>query len=397
LASSLKKNHVEIEYLDLALDPPLVLPVADVYGLTCTVGTWPGVRDLTRTIRKLNPISKIVIGGALPTVEPWYVLENSDCNAVALGESDETLIEWLHSGTAHGFINKASEEFSVPAVVPDLDSLPFPDRDLVPINVLRHDRGVHGDCYIERDCVATTIITSRGCPYRCAFCSKYANTERVRLRSAQNVYSEMIHIRERYGISHFRFIDDIFTVNNQRVIDLCEMLEGEDLYWLACTRADRVNPTILQAMYDGGCREVMFGVETGSPSLLKKMGKRETHEQIEKAIWDAKEVGLKVKTLLIFGFPGENRETINQTKDFLMRTKPDKFTLSTYIPLPGSEVWANPAKFDVEILDRNFGQWFYYEPEELTRFVIKYPNNEELLEIRPEFLRWIRSKPWRNQ
>jgi len=394
LAASIKQFNHEVIYFDASLGYAIP-PKADVYGVTSTAGTWIAAKNIMNDIKRTYPNAPIVAGGPFPTSMPQYVMDNSLCNTVAIGEAEHTFPDWLHYGYGDGFYNRGDEEIPLPTFVEDLDKLPFPDRDIIPLNVLQHYGGVHGDCYDIRACAATTMITSRGCPFACAFCSK-CFSRKVRHRSPHHIAQEMRHIRDTYNIRHLRIVDDLFTLNRHHVFRLCEEIKDDGMYWLSITRADRVDRKLLSAMRKAGCREVSFGIETGSQDLLDKMKKGIKVEQAVKSIQMAKDEGLKVKLFLIFGFPGENRRTIEETKQFLLETKPDNWTVSTFLPLPDSDVWLHPDKYDIEIRTTDFEKYyFYFEPDELKEFVVKYPNEKELVVLRSEFLKWIRKEPWK--
>jgi len=212
------------------------------------------------------------------------------------------------------------------------------------------------------------------------------------------VVKEIKEVIDKYGIKQFRIVDDAFTEDRVRVIAFCNAVKDLGCYFNTILRADSVDKRLLKKMYEAGVREISIGVESGSPEILKKINKKETIEDIEKCIKKAKDVGLLTKVFLIFGLPGETLETIEETKAFMKKTKPDKYTMSTFIPLPGSDIYKNPDKYGTKLLKsaqelEDF--FFYYEPDEDRGFHIEHKNMDELKKARGEMIEWLRAGEWK--
>jgi len=159
---------------------------------------------------------------------------------------------------------------------------------------------------------------------------------KFRFRSTSDIKKEIEEVMDRYNISHFRFIDDAFTANPWRVLNLCEALRGLGITWMCITRADWINRELLEAIKEAGCTEVDYGMESGSQRILDAMNKGITVDQNIKAVKLTKETGLRVKAYLMCDYPSETEEDITLTKRFMCEAKPDKYTLSSFTPLPGS-------------------------------------------------------------
>jgi len=339
LGAVLKESNVEVEGLNLA-DQDLrsvSFPDADYYGISCVDATVDSVRQLTKVLKVKG---KVVVGGPYPSVSPNEAYETLKPNVVIAGEA-EYLFRNLVSGKAKplpvmdaGFIK-------------NLDALPFPDRSLFRSSVVDVS-GIHG---CGKGVKATTIVSSRGCPFQCRFCCRNHPMFRVhRFRSAENVAEEISFLIHHHGISHLRFVDDCFTLNKLRTLKLCGEIKKYDITWVCITRSDKVDKELLEAMQDAHCTEVHIGVETGSNRLLKIMNKQETTNTYLKAIKMIKDSGIKVKTYLIYGLPTETQADRESTLKFLKKAKPDKFTLSHFAPLSGSGFSCNPHKQNT---------WFY--------------------------------------
>lgn len=229
----------------------------------------------------------------------------------------------------------------------NLDTLPFPARHLFP-NIVDYS-GIHGQ---ERGEGATTIISSRGCPFHCSFCTKIPQTSTVRFRQPDKILLEMKTVMDDYDVTHFRFVDDIFTLDSKRVEKFCELKssEGNDATWICITRADALNTHLLKQMKDAGCREIHIGVESGSQRILDAMNKQTTVKTLRDAVTDIKKTGIRVKTYIMYGYPGETEKDREETIRFIREVKPDKVTVSEFTPIPGSLLWDECSTSD---------NWFY--------------------------------------
>ena len=205
----------------------------------------------------------------------------------------------------------------------------------------------------------TTMITSRGCPFNCYFC---CNTwgNRVRLRSAENIIDEAEILKE-MGFKAIQFYDDTFTANKNRVIEISKGLKKLDMIWRCFIHASTVDSNLLRIMKDCGCVEVGMGVESGNNEILKTVNKKiDLERAIEVCNW-CHEIGLRVKTFLMIGLPGESKETVKDTINFLQKAKPDDYDITIYTPFPETEIWENTENFDIRFdkINLDYGKMFY--------------------------------------
>jgi radical SAM superfamily enzyme YgiQ (UPF0313 family) len=187
------------------------------------------------------------------------------------------------------------------------------------------------------------MVSSRGCPFQCTFCV-WPNTlygHRFRARSAQNVVAEMEEVEKRYGIDEVYFDDDTFTIDRERVLDICRLIGERDLHlsWIAQCRVDTVDREMLLAMKDAGCHYILFGIESGSPKMLARMRKRITLEKAREAIRLCNELGIKTQAFFLFGIPGETEESIQQSIDFAKELGASTVQFAVAIPQPGSPLY----------------------------------------------------------
>jgi radical SAM superfamily enzyme YgiQ (UPF0313 family) len=216
--------------------------------------------------------------------------------------------------------------------VEDLDKLPFPDRSFFnnykgPIPVMAH----------------------RGCPYHCSFCSKILG--KVRMRSPENVVEELKEISNKYpDKDEIIFYDETFTLDYNWTTKLCELILNRNIRKnLRCsTRADKVEPDLLNLMKSAGFTEICVGVESGSQKILDVLNKKVKVSQNTLARRFVREAGLKFKAYMMLGCPGETNETLEETKQWLIDNRPDSIGLYIFHPMPQSDIWDRPEKYDIK-------------------------------------------------
>jgi radical SAM superfamily enzyme YgiQ (UPF0313 family) len=183
------------------------------------------------------------------------------------------------------------------------------------------------------------MYASKGCPYSCIYCTE-RNTK-LKKRSAESILNELRYLKQKFDIKTVSFFDETFTIDRERAITMASCIEREKLkiVWYCNTRVDLVDKSLLKIMHDGGCRGVSFGVESGSQKILDNAKKGIAVEQAEDAIECAKESGMKVYCSFIFGLPGENWSTVDETISFVKRTLPTGAQFNVAVPYPGTELY----------------------------------------------------------
>lgn len=329
LGAVLEEAGVEVVVKNLASEPhpeTVKFPQADWYGLSCVSAVYP---DAKRLVPILKERGKVALGGVHPTIMPKEVSEDADPDLVITGEA-----EYLFRDTVLG---APYEPVMHAGIIENLDSLPLPARHLFSDADVIDTTGIHGQ---EKGVPATTVSTSRGCPWSCTTCTKgHPMFSKYRYRSAEHVKRELLQLKSRYGIQHMRFVDDEFTVNRDRTIKLMKAIRDLECTWVCITRADTIDREMLHEMKLSGCVEVHVGVECFSDRVLKLMNKQTTEAILELGCRMIRSSGIRFKTYLMMGYPGMGEEDKEKTVDFVKRVKPDKFTLSRFTPLPGSAMW----------------------------------------------------------
>ena len=193
------------------------------------------------------------------------------------------------------------------------------------------------------------MITSRGCPGRCTYCKGSLLGERIRFKSAEKIFKEIVFLQDNYGIRDITFYDDTFTSNKQRVRDFCNLILKNklDLTWCCFSRVDTVDFDLLKEMKKAGCYQVLYGVESADPQILANIKKRITLEKVEETVANTKKAGIEVRLSFMFGNPGETEETIKKTIQYAISLDPDLVSFNITTPYPGTEMfkWAKENNY----------------------------------------------------
>jgi len=296
--------------------------------------------------KELDPGCQVLLGGPHATHACLDILAaHPEVDAVVLGEGEETLKELLEalaagSGLA-GVAGLAYREGNVArrsaarAPIHDLDALPVPGT--------RTGASLGVDYRRQLE----FVITSRGCPASCHFCSSPLFWGRgVRFRSPGSVVAELRMLRERFGLIYFSFRDDTFTADRDRVLEICRLLEEAKLgiLWNCQSRVTAVDEEMLGAMKRAGCECIQFGVESGSPAVLKALGKRITPADVELASAAVRRVGINLSVYLITGVPGEGEGDLQETLRLIGQIRPQDGQVSPLVYYPGTQLFARAVR-----------------------------------------------------
>ena len=298
------------------------------YGFGPTSPEYSSSIEAMKLIRQHNPKAKLVIGGPYATLKPTECVNDGwDCVVHGNGE----------------IVAESAFKDNLPIIIAknlQLDEYPIIDRSLIDIKKYKFSMdGIH----------ATSLITSRGCPFSCGFCSK--NYTKIRLMSAERIIEEIKILHFDFGFKALLFPEDIFIVDRKRVEKVCQYMKELGIIWRCLVRGDitvKYGPSFVKMMKDSGCVEVGMGVESGSPKILSNINKGESVESIKEAIRMLKKDGIRVKGFFIIGLPGESYETINETKQFLDEMKLDDIDAKIFQPYPGSPIWEHKDLYDID-------------------------------------------------
>ncbi len=303
---------------------------------------------VAKLAKEANPACFVVFGGPHATHRCHELLSHYPVvDAVVLGEGEETFCDLARHIVRRGdrdldgvkgiAFRKGEGIVKTPPRSPllDLDALPFPATcfgDAVGADIHRQ---------------AEFIITSRGCPASCSFCSSPRFWGKgLRFRSPRSIVEEIRFIRDRYGLIYFSLRDDTFTADRERVVEFCRLLLREKVYilWNCQSRVNAVDEDVLLWMKRAGCECVQFGVESGSPRILKELGKRISPEQVKKAALAVRRAGIQLSVYLITGVPGETEEDLKETLTLLAAIKGHDGQVSPLAYYPGTGLFEEAVR-----------------------------------------------------
>lgn len=355
LASALESKGRKVILVDangLGMDEEAIASVVReaqpaLVGFTVMTSMVQTARRLADRIKRIAGPPPIVFGGSHPTACPEESLKKWGADLCVRGEGEATIVE-LSGLDAQGpegwrtvrglsFIEDG-EIVHTPdrPLIEDLDTIPYPAYHMMPMKkykTLHTGKKLFG-----------TLMTSRGCPGRCMFCSRCVFGRRVRCRSISNVMGEIRLLVNEYGVEEISVLDDAFLEDRERIVELCDAIRGSglDLTWRLGNgaRVDRVNEKVLAAMKAAGCYEVAFGVESGDDEVLRKIGKEITTDQVREAFRIAHKTEVDTIGFFMLGHPFDTVETMEKTIRFAIELKPTfaQFCMST--PLPGTALWS---------------------------------------------------------
>ncbi len=381
IASSLRaRGRKDVEVLDAfchnlsgeQLAERVAAAKPDVFGINCSTHTFLAAIEALEKIHRALPKTTLVMGGYHSTFAAEKILADYPfVDYVLKGEAERSFPELLDRVEAGqdpadvpGISYRQDGGFAGQplAVIKDLDNLPFPDRTML------------GDLeygYFHQNIRLTfgkftTIVSSRGCPFSCRYCSCAAFSQRRwRARSAANVVDELEQLRAD-GYENVVFVDDNFTLNKKRVAEICDQIRERRIRMrFYCEgRVDNAPYELLRTMKRAGFDVMYFGVESPTPKVLDYYRKGITEAQARKAVADAKRAGMIVVTSFIIGAPVEEEADIQHTVDFIRSLRPHAVQVNILDCLIGTPIWDELIEQGIvqpEDWKRNHRIWEYHE------------------------------------
>lgn len=301
---------------------------------------------LARLAKELDPACFVVLGGPHATHAWRELLENHrELDALILGEGEETLLELLDRlGSGGGLAGVAGLAYLLAGeAVANPPRTPIAELDLLPLPGSGGGESIGVDYRRQLE----FVITSRGCPASCLFCSSPLFWGRgVRLRSPASVVEEIRLVKERYGLIYFSFRDDTFTADRSRVLEICRLLKEKrlNILWNCQSRVNAVDEEMLLAMKRAGCECIQFGVESGSPEMLKALGKRILPADVERAAAAVRRAGVNLSVYLITGIPGEGEGALRETVRLIEKIRPQDGQVSPLVYYPGTQLFQRAVR-----------------------------------------------------
>ncbi len=376
LAGYLQYNGVEVQVIDAK---SINLPYSDIceivkkekpdiVGVTVFTSNLKSSLAICQEINKAYPHAKIVVGGAHIHPQHREVIEKPYIDFCIRGEGEETVLELtkaLSNGKdlekVKGLTFKKDHNIVVTPDRPrikDLDSLPFPARNLLQNQIYQVQIGDSWGAF-------TTVSSSRGCPFKCHYCSVPQFWPIHRRRSVQNVLQELHEIRYKYKIKNVRFSDELITLNKKWLIELCQGMVDQglnrEIAWSCDSRVDTVSRSLLEEMKKANCKVIFYGIEFGNQRILDFCAKGTTISQIHKAIEHTKEVGIIPTGNFMIGYPTETIETIEDTIKLIKRLGLEMGSVSMVTPFPGTPLH-NYCQKNHLLRNNNWGEYSYFHP-----------------------------------
>ncbi|MBR9678268.1 MAG: radical SAM protein [Nanoarchaeota archaeon] len=320
----------------------------DLVCLTTSTTTFENALKTVQAIKASSSGIKTVLGGPHVSVLPDEALIKG-VDFVVRGEGEKTfeeLVKSLKAGKGFGKVKGLSFKQGKKVIhnrsrvlIKNIDELPFADRELVPIKKYVSPPG------LALNDLATNMIASRGCPFRCSFCSNTVFGKTFRPNSAERMVKEVGYLKN-LGFKEVFFNDDVFTLNKKRVFDFCNGLEkdGLDVLWSCSTRADCLDREMIRKMKKSGCHTIGFGVESSDQKFIDQMNKDIKLKTIEKAIRLCKEEGLNVKAYYLIGYSNDVESNAFRDLKHAIKHGVDYVKFALMTPYPGTQVYTDWKK-----------------------------------------------------
>ncbi|MFA5089666.1 MAG: radical SAM protein [Candidatus Omnitrophota bacterium] len=351
LAASARSAGHEVKIYDFQVDEDDFRKIflefsPDITGITCQTALVYNTLKLAELIKSLKDIP-VVAGGVHPSFRPGDLVSDKNIDFVIKGEGEIALGELIQAITGKldlsqvkGLVYKRDGRITENPdreLLKDINTLPFPALDLVPIDKYH----VSSDLYFGRR--TALLATARGCPFRCSFCAiRVIFARTIRYRTLDNIFAEIDYYVNNHKIDSLFIIDDVFTLDKDRVRKFCDyMIERHagKLSWWAQTRADCIDKDTLSLMKSAGCKILSFGVESGVGRLLKLINKDIDLQEIKKAVRLVKKSGISPRGSFILGLPTETLSDSLRTIFFALSNPFNRIKIGLATPYPGTELW----------------------------------------------------------
>ncbi|HUU27804.1 MAG TPA: radical SAM protein [archaeon] len=326
-----------------------------VIGLGGLITVYNNIKKIVPALREQFPHAKIVLGGGV-TIEPDVIFKNMQVDYCVHAEGEITFLELCKAIEARqadfsqilgiSYVENEKLVRTKPRPIErDIDQFPMPAYDLFPTEIYMHNYGaMFRNMGLDAKRRAP-LITSRGCPNQCTFCWRMAGRT-IRYRSLDLVLEEIAFLRSNYGVDSYGFMDECFNANRKRSIEFATKLieRGFDAPWGASSRVDNFDEEFARILRQSGCVFANFGIESGSPKILKEMKKNASPQQASIAVSNAGKAGISAGLNFVIGMPGETKDTIKETIRWIRKNRKWKSACGFHFatPYPGCELYYQP-------------------------------------------------------
>ena len=398
----------------------------DLVGMTAFTMEIESALKCCEEIKKVDKNIITVIGGPHVSNSPEQALCNENVDFIFRGEAELGFYELIKSLQDKknfskvpnlGYKEKGKMKFNATKFVDNLDEISYPDYDLMKFSE-------YPKMYFMKKFPSAPILTSRGCPFSCTFCSAgNLSGKKFRARSPENIIKEIKFLKEKYKIKEFEIWDDNFTMNKERAMKFCNLLikENINLEWWCPNglRIETLDEELLRKMKEAGCYAMAVGIETGSEKIQKDMKKNLNLDKAREIVNLAHKIGIRTQGFFIIGYPTETKEDILKTIKFAKELPLDRASFSLFQPLVGSEIYnclkkegklenidLNKCEYskpsivpegfkninEVKKLQKKAILEFYLRPKVLARFITENMNLDQLKELGSMFKKYILNK-----
>lgn len=322
----------------------------DVVGLSVNYTLLSrNAKRIAKCLKETDPSIKIVFGGNFATFFADELMKESFIDIVVLKEGEisfKSCLQRLAKGKSvrdiPGIVfreNGSVQRNAFTSYIKNLDSLPFPDFTLLE----------------EPKKYSTNIITSRGCIFNCVYCSTQSMWQNWRPRTPSNIIAEIKEKSEKFNFKYFRFTDDNFCCNKERVRELIGLINNEGIegQWSFFARNEMIDGEMLELCGKAKCKKIFFGIESGSERILKRLRRAYSIFEVEQKINKALECGILPLVSFMIGMPWETEDDIKQTFDLMQRINTPALAVHVFTPYPGTEIHNHPEKYGVLIETHN--------------------------------------------
>jgi len=386
LASMVKKSGHTVQILDaeaLNLDHEKTISEikktpSGLIGITATTVSIIRAWELARAIRESSIKAKVLIGGPHVSALPERTLEEfKDFDIGVINEGEYTIVDVVECfknggniADIPGLVYRDGEEIVLTdprGLIENLDELPFPAWDMIPDLATHYKPATHS--YFQLP--SATLMTSRGCNGKCTFCARPFMGEKYRSNSPEYTIGMIEHLVKNYGIKDIMFYDDNFLLDRKRVTKICDEIlkRGYKITWSCLARTDVMPEDFFKLIKQAGCWQIAYGIESADQTILNNIKKHATLEKIEEMIRRTNEAGINTRGYFMIGCPGENRETIEKTIDFITTSDLKDFHVTFCTPMPGAELFNTADQYGSFDCDwRKLGFWDpVFIPEGMTK------------------------------
>lgn len=390
---------------------------ADIVGISAFTYENNTVRQLVKRIKAHNRNIHVIIGGPYASASTELALkENPDADYIYIGEAEDRFPKLVRAMLSGGSVDNidgiAYLKDGKPVIqqakgfIEDLDALTFPAWDIIDIDSYNNSP-LRPTNHFRKQKRAVPVFSSRGCPYRCAYCHNIFG-KKMRVRSTKNFFDEIMHLYENYGVREIHILDDAFNLAKERMREICDLIIKNrlniSLGFASGLRGDQLTFEDIDLLKEAGTYFIRYAVETASPRLQKKIHKFVDLNKLSKIIDYTAKKGIFTQGLFMLGFPSETLEEINDTVNFALRSNFHSMSAFQVVPFPGTDLYDMAKKelpsyeyndsylffsgksfyqeatgIDLNPIQRKMYQKFYYNPGRIYKIIRDLPEKRSLI------------------